>query len=61
MIHEWNQLPTEIRASKSLAEFKHKVIALAAPVKKIIYGISNLTGIKDIAKLHLPLNDLNVH
>ena len=48
-------------ASESFAEFKRKLIALIRPVKKTIYGISDLKGIRNITKLHVKFNDLNAH
>ena len=57
-LHEWNKLPTEICSSKSLAEFKRKLIALIRPVKKTIYGVTDLKGIRNITMLHVKFNDL---
>ena len=52
---------TEIRASKSIAEFKRKLIALVRPVKNTIYGVSVLKGIRNITKLRVQFSDLNAH
>ena len=60
-LHEWNKLPTEIRTSKSIAEFKRKLIALIRPVKNTIYGVSDLKGIRNITKLRVQFSDLNAH
>ena len=59
--HEWNKLPIEIRASKSIAEFKRKLIALIRPIKNTIYGVSDLKGIRNITKLRVQFSDLNGH
>ena len=40
-----NKLPIEIRASKSIAEFKRKLITLIRLVKNTIYEVSDLKGI----------------
>ena len=60
-LHEWNKLPTEIRASKTIAEFKRKLIALMRPVRNTIYGVSDLKGIGNITKLRVQFSDLNAH
>ena len=60
-LHEWNKLPTEICSSKSLAEFKRKLIALIRPVKKTTYGVTDLKGIRNITKLRVKFSDLNAH
>ena len=60
-LYEWNKLPAEIQASKSLAEFKRKLIALIRPVKNPIYGVFNLKGIRNITKLRVQFSDLNAH
>ena len=60
-LHEWNKLPTEIRASKTIAEFKRKLIALMRPVRNTIYGVSDLKGIRNITKLRVQFSDLNAH
>ena len=60
-LHEWNKLPTEIRASKTIAEFKRKLIALMRPVRNTIYGVSDLKGIRNITNLRVQFSDLNAH
>ena len=60
-LHEWNKLPTEIRAFTSIAEFKRKLTALIRPVKNTIYGVSDLTGIRNITRLRVQFSDLNAH
>ena len=60
-IHEWNKLPPEIQASKSLAEFKQKLILLSRPTKNPTYGVFDLKGIKDITKLRVHFSNLNAH
>ena len=60
-IHEWNKLLPEIQASKSLAEFKQKLILLIRPTKNPTYGVFDLKGIKDITKLRVHFSNLNAH
>ena len=60
-IHEWNTLPPEIQASKSLAEVKQKLILLSRPTKNPTYGVFDLKGIKDITKLRVHFSNLNAH
>ena len=52
---------SEIRASKTIAEFKRKLIALIRPVRNTIYGVSDLKGIRNITKLPVQFSDLNAH
>ena len=60
-IHEWNKLPSEIHASKSLADFKQKLITLIRPTKNPTYGVFDLKGIRKITTLCVQFSDLNAH
>ena len=60
-IQECNKLPSEVQASKSLADFKQKLIALIRPTKNPTNGIFDLKGIRKIAKIRVEVSDLNAH
>ena len=60
-IQEWNKLPSEIHASKSLADFKQKLITLIRPNRNPTHGVFYLKGIRKITTLRVQFSDLNEH
>ena len=50
---EWNLLDQIIKDSNTLADFKRKLLAVIRPVKKSVYNVYNMTGIRNVSKLHL--------
>ena len=45
--------------SNTLAEFKRKLLAGIRPVKKSVYNVYNITGIRNLTKLQVKFSPLN--
>ena len=60
-LHEWNLLDNEIKSSRSISEFKRKLLQIIKPVKNSLYNISDIDGIKYLTKLRLKFSALNEH
>ena len=58
---EWNLLDDDTRNSKTISEFKRKLLATIRPNKKPIYGINDIIGIRLLSKLRLEFSGLNEH
>ena len=56
---EWNLLDDEIKNSRSISEFKRKLLQITKPVKKSMYKISDIDGIKYLIKIHLKFSALH--
>ena len=51
----------ETKNSKSISEFKRKLLAMIRPNKNSIYGINDIVGIRHLSKLRLKFSGLNEH
>ena len=60
-LHEWNLLDDEIKNSRSISEFKRKLLQIIKPVKNSMYNISDIDGIKYLTKIRLKFSALNEH
>ena len=58
---EWNLLDSDIRGSKSIAEFKRKLLSKIRPTENSVYNIYDIEGIRILTKLRLQFSDLNGH
>ena len=54
-------LNDETRNSKSISEFKRKLIIMIRPQKNPIYGINDILGVRHLSKLRLSFSVLNEH
>ena len=61
VISEWNLLDTHIKASNSLAAFKCKLLRVIRPIKKSVYNVYNIMGIRNVTKLRVNFSPLNEH
>ena len=61
VLSEWNLLDQNIKDSNTLAEFKRKLLAIIRPVKKSVYNVYNMTGIRNLTMLRVKFSPLNEH
>ena len=60
-IHEWNLLDDEIKNSKSISEFKRRVLEIIRPVRHSTYNISDINGVRHLSRIRLKFSALNEH
>ena len=58
---EWNLLDSDTRGSKSIAEFKRKLLSKIRPTENNVYNIYDIEGIGILTTLRLQFSDLNEH
>ena len=61
VLFEWNLLDKNIKDSKTLAEFKRKLLAVIRPVGQSVYNVYNMDGIRNLTKLRVNFSPLNEH
>ena len=59
--YEWNLLDSDIRCSKSIAEFKRRLLSKIRPIENCVYNIYDIEGIRILTKLRLQFSALNEH
>ena len=59
--YEWNLLDGDIRSSKSIAEFKRKLLSKIRPTENSVYNIYDIEGVRILTKLRLKFSALNEH
>ena len=60
-LFEWNLLGDEIKNSKSLSQFKSKLLKIIIPEGNSVYNISDIEGVRLLTKLGLKFSVLNEH
>ena len=60
-LFEWNLLDDETRNSKSLFQFKHKLLEIVRPLGNSTYKICDISGVKLLTKLRVHFSALNEH
>ena len=60
-IFEWNLLDDGTRNSKSLFQFKHKLLEIVRPQGNSTYNICDISGVKLLTKLRVHFSALNEH
>ena len=60
-LFEWNLLADDIKNARSLAAFKSKLLSTIRPLKRTMYGIRDIVGIKRLTKLRVEFSALNEH
>ena len=60
-IFEWNLLDDETRNSKSLFQFKHKLLEIVRPQGNSSYNICDISGVILLTKLRVHFSALNEH
>ena len=60
-IFEWNLLDDETRNSKSLFQFKHKLLEIVRPQGNSSYNICDISGVIPLTKLRVHFSALNEH
>ena len=61
VLHEWNMLDVNVRNSATIAEFKRKLLTLIRPLKKSLFGLFDIEGVKHLTMLRLEFSTLNEH
>ena len=61
LLSEWNLLDTNIKESNTLEAFKSKLLGVIRPIKKSMYNIYNITGIRKLTKMRVNFSPLNEH
>ena len=61
VLHEWNKLDENVRNSVTIAEFKRKLLTVIRPLKKSLFGVFDIDGIKQLTMLRLEFSTLNEH
>ena len=59
VLFEWNLLDKNIKHSNTLAEFKRKLLAVIRPVKKSVYNVYDIRGIRNLTQLRVKFSPLN--
>ena len=60
-ISEWEKLSEEIKGLPTISQFKSKLLLFIRPVKRSVFGISDIHGIKLLTKLRVEFSDLRSH
>ena len=60
-IYEFNLLNSEIRNSKSISEFKRKLLSVIRPTKKPVFVNSTVTVTRYLTQLRMRFSPLNAH
>ena len=60
-LSEWNLLDTNIGDSNTLDIFKNTLLGVIRPIKKLVYNVYNIAGIRKLSKLRVDLSPLNEH
>ena len=60
-LFEWNLLDDETRNSKSLPQFKDKLLKIIRPLGNSTYKIWDISGVKLLTKLRVQFSALNEH
>ena len=60
-IFKWNLLDDETRNSKSLFQFKHKLLEIVRPQGNSTYNICDISVVKLLTKLRMHFSALNEH
>ena len=58
-LHEWNLLDDEMKNSRSISEFKWKLLQIIKPVKNSMYNISDIHGVRYLTKMWFNLSALH--
>ena len=61
VLFEWNFQDKNIEDSKTLVEFKRKLLAVIRPVRKSVYNVYNMEGIRNLSKLRVNFKPNNEH
>ena len=61
VLSEWNLLDTNIKESNTLEALKSKLLGVIRPIKKSVYNVYNITGIRKLTKLRVNFSPLNEH
>ena len=61
ILHEWNKLDEDVRNSATIAEFKHKLLTFIRPLKKSLFGVFDIKGVRQLTMLRLQFSTLNEH
>ena len=57
--YEWNLLDRDMRSSKSIAEFKRKLLSKIRPAENSVYNIYDIEGVRILTKFLLNFSALN--
>ena len=60
-VYEFNLLESVIKDSKSISEFKRRLLSLIRPVKRPVFLHSSATTVKHLTQLRLQFSPLNAH
>ena len=60
-LFEWNLLADDTKNVRSIAVFKSKLLLTIRPLKRTMYGIRDIVGIKRLTKLRVEFSPLNEH
>ena len=61
VLHEWNKLGENVRNSVTIAEFKRKLLTVIRPLKRSLFGVFDIDGVKQLTMLRLEFSTLNEH
>ena len=61
VLHEWNKLDENVRNSVTIAEFKRKLLTDIRPLKRSLFGVFDIDGVKQLTMLRLEFSTLNEH
>ena len=60
-LYEWNQLDRAVQESPSIAVFKNNLLQVIRPVRKPVYNICDIPGVKLLTRLRVKFSSLNEH
>ena len=61
VIYEWNLLDSDTRCSRSISEFKRRLLCKIRPTENCVFSIYDIEGVKMLTKLRLQFSVLNEH
>ena len=61
VVYEWNLLDSDTRNSRSISEFKRKLLCKIRPTESCVFTIYDIEGVKILTKLRLQFSALNEH
>ena len=60
-VYEFNLLESKIKDSKSISQFKRRLLSLIRPVKRPVFINSSAKAVKHLTQLRLQFSPLNAH
>ena len=61
VLYDWNLLDSDTRCSRSISDFKRKLLCKIRPTESFVFNIYDIEGVKILTKLRLQFSALNYY